>query len=317
MSNPRDLLAGGGDRPIILGNVYIVAQRAESWYNDFEENFGGVYNDGSQVLYGVASGANANIAIQAALDACVADRGDYVVIMPAAADYDIYAALTIDAKGTHLVCPSGVMDGVAGSTNAARIHQNTAATACMTLSAAAVEIAGFFFKNYAALQAITLTAGSAYSMNIHHNSFGWNVTGSTNAASIVGTGDGGAWGMIHHNNFFSYSGGSATQAVGAVNIAAPATFARVCYNDATVGEVNTVTTVFNNLAVKGHTDFNNIMATSDATMTDAITVNALGCAMGNLIAAPSQASVTGGTVDRSFVQNFTATDGGLVNDSDT
>lgn len=106
------------------------------------------------------------------MDATVANRNDYVVVMPATGDYDLTAALTMSKARTHLICPAGIgWGGITG--NSARIHQNTAATAVITVSADNVEIAGFFFKGDAASTSgnqIDFTS-TRWCANIHDNFF--------------------------------------------------------------------------------------------------------------------------------------------------
>jgi hypothetical protein len=185
-----------------------------------------------------------------------------------------------------------------------------------------IEIAGFKFKNYAAYSAITLST-DAQSVRIHHNTFALTWTGATNAASIAGTGAGGAWGDCVRNNWFvSYAGTSATCAA-IVDIAANATCARVRNNEFTIGDTNTASICINNLAVKGRTDFNTFSAayaqggSGSGVITKAIAIGAGGAAIGNQGAVTTQLLVSGGTVDRSFVGNYAGLNGGTVQDNDT
>jgi len=262
--------------PIDAGHVYYVCQTGQSYYDEIYAQMKGTYpDDDSYILH---------TTIQSALDATVSDRNDYVIVLPDSDDYDLTAALTMTKKSVHLIGAGG--EAGKGSTNAVRIHQATAATAIITLSAAACEISGFFFKVAASTQAITLITGG-YSCNIHHNSFPMVVTGATNAAMIVGTTDGGGWGDIHDNIFYSYSGNSATMAVAAVDINHSATFTRVCNNDVTIGDGNTATICIRNLAVKGRTDFNTFLeaavdgGASAGVITNCVTTALSGSGIGN------------------------------------
>jgi hypothetical protein len=260
----------------------------------------------------VATSATADVKIQKALDATVANRNDYVVVMPSGTNYSITNTLTMSKKAVHLVCPAGI-SGNFPIGNTARLKAITAAMNIAAVSAEAVEIAGFYIKNYSDLASITLSA-TVSAMNIHHNAF-MLVWTTTPLASIVGTGAGGAWGSIERNWFISETGRAVTAAIGAIDIKAGATGCRCCHNEVTIGDDNVASVGISNLAIKGHTDFNifsesggngalNGSQVAGGTITKAIAVNVAGAAIGNIGAVGTAQMLTGGTTLHSYAENY-------------
>jgi hypothetical protein len=292
-----------------LGNTYYVVNAADTAVvADFKKRLDGiVYADGSSPLF-VATSLAADGAIQAALNACVANRDDTVVIMPSDTNYSITATLQATKKGVHIICPTGIgYDFPIGNT--ARLKSIVAATAVINFTAQAIEFAGFYVKNYADVAAITLAA-TALSPNIHHNSFMLVWTASP-AAAIVGSGAAGAWGGITRNWFISETGTGVTAAIAAIDIAAQATGCRVCGNELTIGDGNTATVGISNLAVKGHTDFNVFSSSggiavtpSGGAITNCVSINTMACAIGNRGAVAASALLTGGTAAHSYCDNM-------------
>jgi hypothetical protein len=267
---------------------------------------------GSHLFVGTST--DSSTAIQKALDSCVANRNDYVIIMPSDTNYGLAAALTMSKKSVHLVCPSGLNSGSLAVGNTARLKQLTAACRIINVSAQACEIAGFYLKNYTALSHIGLAAG-AHAPNIHNNAFMLVWSGAQKPAitnNILGTsGDTGcSWGSIERNWFISESGTSITAAIGAVEIVAYATGARVCHNEVTIGDGNIATIGISNQAVKGHTDFNVFSESggdgvaSGGTITKCVSVAATGCAIGNIGAVGTGQMLTGGTTLHSYAENY-------------
>ena len=125
--------------------------------------------------------------IQAALDACVANRNDYVIVMPDSATYAVAATLTMSKNSVHLICPSGICpSGMA--TNAARII-STYAGDWMTISADRVEVAGLFVRPTVDQDGIILS-GARAGLYIHNNSFGGTVTASgAGSTRMIGDSD--------------------------------------------------------------------------------------------------------------------------------
>jgi hypothetical protein len=263
---------------------------------------------------GTGSVAATTNGIQTALDSCVSCRNDYVVVAPSDTNYGLDLVLTMSKKAVHLICPSGMGAGDFPVGNTARIKQLTAANAVIAISNQAVEVAGFYLKNYTALSTITLAA-AAHSPNIHHNAF-MLVWSGAQAPAIAGTTTGGSWGSIGPKNWFiSESGTAQTAAIACVDIAANATGCRVCGNEVKIGDANTATVCISNLAVKGSTNYN-IFGTGGGTggtgvITNAIIIPTLEECIGNRGAVAAGCLLSGGTSGQSFCDNLdgTATSG--------
>ena len=294
------------------GNIYYVYNAADTAVGSHLRGMlnGVKYDDGSTVLH-EATSLTADVAIQAALDSCVANRDDKVVIMPSNTNYSITASLAINKKGVHVICPTGLTGNDFPVGNTARLKSITAATPVFAVAASteAFEIAGFYIKNYNDVAAITMADGVS-AQNIHTNAFmlEW---ASSPVASIVGTGSAGAWGTIGHNWFISESGTGVTAAIAAVDIKAQATGCRVCNNEVTIGDGNTATVGISNLAVKGATNFNVFSSSggiavtpSGGAITNCVAISTMGCAIGNRGAVAASALLSGGTAAHSYCDNM-------------
>jgi hypothetical protein len=291
------------------GKIFYVVNAADTAVVQYLETLFPPDGDGIRRVF-VATSLTADVAIQSALDACVSNRNDYVVIMPSSTNYSITVSIAVNKKGVHIVCPTGL-----GSTfpigNTARLKSIVAATPVFAIAASteAVEIAGFYIKNYTAVAAITIATGCS-ALNIHHNMFPMVWSGASTAASIVGAGSGGAWGSIEHNWWISESGTSITAAIACVDLQAQATGARVCHNEITIGDANIATICISNQAVKGRTDFNTFSesggsgVTSGGTITNAISLPVNGVAIGNRGAVASGELLSGGTAATGFCDNL-------------
>jgi hypothetical protein len=303
-----NIVAGG----IGVGNVYYVCNTTStSAYADLVTKFANqTYSDGSAILYPHTASASAvtTNGLKNALAATVEDRNDYVIVVGANNTYYIDEALAMNKKNVHLVCPAGLGNEI-GATNAARIQQITASTAIIAVSDSSIEIAGFYLKNINATAAITIANGS-YAMNIHHNTFPLIWTSGAQTGSIVCSGDGGAWGSIERNWFVSQSGGACTCASGVIQVQAAATACRVKHNEITIGDTQIATIGISNAAVKGHTDFNIFSESGGSgvadggTITNCISINTSGAAIGNLCAVATGHFATGGTASISFCENY-------------
>jgi hypothetical protein len=300
-----------------IGNVYVVCNTTSASYEEVRKRYGNtVYEDGSQMFHPHTSTASVVTlnGLKSALAATVEDRNDYVVVMGANSTYHIDEALAMNKKNVHIICPSGLGYEI-GATNSARIQQ-IGAYAIFAVSDASVEIAGFYLKNLTGYSAITLAA-NAYAPNIHHNYFPIQAIASF-VGSIIGSGDGGAWGKIERNTFISQSGGSQTCAAGIVQIQSGATCCGVNYNEVIIGDTQTATVGIYNNAIKGQTNFNifsesggNGVATNGGTITKCITINPSGCAIGNRGAVGTTQVLAGGTSAHSYSDNI----GGVTGDA--
>ncbi len=299
-------LAGG--QGMGVGNVYRVIKSSESYFNSFRADHDFEYTDGSRSVHaddGTGDG------IQAALDATVEGRNDYVIVQASDSDYDLTAVLTLSKKSVHLICPAGLgLDR--GATNACRIEQ-TAAADIFAVSDASIEIAGFYLKHKQNTTAIGLSA-LAYAPNIHHNNIAMNTTSTTSQAMIHAVGDGGAYGDIHHNWIYS-SGGNDTTIAAIIIVGASATMAKVTHNDITIGDGMTATVGIQNLATKGMVAYNDFgQAGADSTWTHCIQVSSFGNAIGNRGVVADSILVVGGAADKSFSDNMNGVNGGLIDD---
>jgi len=289
-----------------MGNVYYVIQSTNDAYVRFVGERQGYYKDGSKRVH---------TTIASALSATVAERNDYVIVMPDNADYDITTTLTMDKKCVHLICPAGLGYDV-GANNAARIHQATADTPIITLASgsASCEIAGFYFKNTASTAAAGATiyaeSGGGYCSNIHNNHFAMVVSGGTNSPSIAQANDGLLYSTIHGNRFITTTGTSATIAA-VIYIQGPATGATVNSNDFVISNTCTATTLINNNAVMGSIKFNTGTAcgadsggVGEGQITNAFTIRTSGSCIGNMAAVKTATLISGGTASQSFCFNW-------------
>ncbi len=280
-----------------MGNIYNVVKTTESFYEDMRKNRQTTYSDGS---------VNMHSTIASALAVTVEARNDYVIVWPSDSDYDLTAALIMNKKSVHLICPAGLGYDI-GANNSCRIEQTNAATAVIAISDAAVEVAGFYMKPYIGIAHITF-ATTSYAPNVHHNYIPLKWT-SSNASSFTGSGDACAWGNIERNYFISQSGLSQTCA-SIISIGSAATGANVSYNQFTIGDGNTATICIKNSAVKGNTNFNRFSeaggsgAASGGTITTCYDIHGSGCAIGNLGAVSTGKMGTGGTTLKSYSENY-------------
>ena len=291
-----------------IGNVYFVCSTADTTvYAHMMDHHQQTYLDGSTAV---------QTTIQAALDATVECRNDYVIVQPKNADYDITAALTMSKKSVHLICPSG-MGYDMGANNSCRIEMITDSLNVIQVSDAAVEIAGFYFKpDLSASAPIITLAANSYGLNIHHNYFTLKASVAA-GAGILGSGTGGAWGQIVRNKFESQHSSATYGTV--VQIASTATGAEVSYNHFSIGNTSCIATiVIQNGAVLGNTNFNvfgtcggNAVA-SGGEIGHCISVAATGNAIGNRGAVGDGEVVTSGTANHSFCENYDANGGGSV-----
>lgn len=284
-----------------VGNVYWVIKATETFYPQFLTDKQFKYSDGSSSVH---------TSLSSALSATVECRNDYVIVLPSNSDVDITAALALNKKSVHLLCPAGLGYDV-GATNACRVHQNTASTALIAISDASVEVAGFYFKPYADASHITVAATS-YGLNIHHNFFtlSWS---SSPAAAILCAGDGGAWGIVSYRNIFQSMSGDNVTCASLITVGTSATGARCNYNTIIIGDGNILTIGIDNSAVKGETNFNTFSESGGAsvgsggTITNAFNIHATGCAIGNRAAVGTAQLCSGGTADHTFVDNIAGT----------
>jgi hypothetical protein len=314
-----NLYLGGTFPSFGYGNVYYVCQAANTIpYRDLSLKFGGqTYSDGSQILH---------TTIAAALTATVANRNDYVIVVPDSSDYDVTATLTMDKARTHLMAPAGIgWGGITG--NSVRIHMNTAATDTITVSADNTEIAGFFFKHDASsTSGNTITySGTRWCANVHDNFFGMYATAATNNYGIYAAGAMNHY-AIYNNYFTNYSpglntgsnntilafigitSGSSTRGVIRNNIMLTGVNTTVA---AAINDAGTGTVIMDNLLYENTANGGNdagILTLGISTGTDALVVrNLIGMATANAANA-----VSGGSANTSYILNYEGTSGGTL-----
>lgn len=296
-----------------VGNVYYVIQSTNDAYTRFVEEYQGTYSDGTSIVH---------TTIQAALDACTTERNDYVIVMPDAADYDLTAALTMSKRNVHLICPAGI-SGL-GASNAARIDQNTADLATITLTGDSCEIAGFWFKSTANATLLATsgticvpTASTGQAANIHHNYFFMDGSGADNAPAInYYNGGSGNYSQIHHNRFH-FMTPSTTFSYGVYLSSANSCFE---HNSMLVQNGCTVTWGVRMNGSGGIISYNDFYASraggglSAGAFGGAILIdtNDTTSAIGNRGAVGTGTFIQGGTADTSWCDNRSGVDGGLV-----
>jgi len=312
--------------PFGIGNIYYVVNTSSSSYADMVTKLGNAYyDDGSKVLHphtATASTVTTN-GIKTALAACVADRNDYVIVMPSTTTYYTDEALSITKKGVHLICPGG-MGCEHGATNAARIQQITANTGLISIAAQAVEVAGLYLKHSACAEATYLYKGAAIDVttgascpNIHHNYFAINGSGATNSPiiAILGGATGvGAWGQIHHNRFVHLTDSVTFARIILINTGANTfdvshnVFNSGCGAGATVvyfiefGAGALYGEAKNNFFTAGAT--NGPYGITESTLTACIYLSLSTIAIGNRGAVQSGLLLAGGVAARSFCDNL-------------
>ena len=296
-----------------IGNVYYVCQTTNTvLYADMVLRYGGqTYdNDGSAILH---------TTIQSALDATVANRDDYVLVCTDGSDYDITAALTMTKKGVHLIAPGGMSHGGGLPGNAVRVHQNTAATACVTSTADCVERAGFFYKGMidSAIVDISSTRWHNYD---HHNFFGGAVTAG--AAIYVIGGSGAAFQNTISDNYImgGYSPNAAQTISGCVGFTSGSSGRNlIARNYIVTGAVITVTAGVVTGGTNDMVMYNNFHETvatvlGAGTFTKAWAGSASTVYIENRVAMDTPA-MTGGTVNNTHVENWTATSGSTIREA--
>ena len=200
--------------PFTMGKVFFVGHSDDAWSAELLNEFP-VDRDGVPRVYLTVSGAATdNLAIQAALDACVAGRNDYVIVLPSVNDYDISATLTMTKRSVHLIAPSGFGYDI-GCNASVKMEQTLKATPHITMTAAdSCEVAGFYFKDFYdgtnAGGGIILVGAGSTGVMIHHNHFVLKPVNATNVTPLKGTSTGMGYGRIHRNWFEVQASGAYT-----------------------------------------------------------------------------------------------------------
>jgi len=287
-----------------VGNVYYVYDTASANAETIHNRFTGqAYEDGSNILHPhTSSGTTITTnGLVSALAACVADRNDYVVVMPSANTYYTDVALTVAAKSTHFICPAALCCDV-GCTNAARLQQITSALPIISLESDGCEIAGFYLKNISAYPHIQVPTGNfAWGNIIHHNYF-VSRSSTTTLPMLYCLGDGLSYSRVEKNWFTSQVTG-AVWTTGIISVAANAVSCDIHGNVFNAGD-GTATYGVRNLAVWSIVSNNLFSEGGTGTITSCVTIGATGAVIGNRCAvATGHFSDGSGTTGVSYTDN--------------
>ena len=244
--------------PPTTGKVFFVIHADNTSTSDMVNEFP-VDRDGVPRVYATVSGAATDqLAIQAALDACVSGRGDYVIIMPGSGnDYDLGAALTMTKNDVHLVSFEGLErdPNRVGASRQVVLEQTYAASNVVDITGQNCEFAGFYIKNKANYSVVQ-TGATAHSAYIHHNLM-YMVNSTTMALPVVDllTTHGAIYCTVS-NNYFTSSGTGTV--LSAITAGAASTGTMITRNIVMVGDTMTLTTGIHNQAYKGVTEYNTV-----------------------------------------------------------
>ena len=291
--------------PPTLGKIFFVCHADDTFTAEIMNEFP-VDSDGVPRVYVTTSGADTDdLAIQAALDACVASRNDYVIVLPSNNDYDLTTKLTMSKRDVHLIGMDYLFNKQdCGSNSAVKIHM-TGDDDAILLTGGNCEIAGFYFKNYNNQGTIVCTGAVADCSHIHHNHFNLNATSTNGVPALDWSGASSSFQLIENNTFASNV--SSVTFASIININASCTWAKVLNNNLVCGDTCTWTIGIANYSYKGQTSGNTVAALSggggaSGTITTAIVIGG-GIANDNRLNVANTADYgTAGTY--SFLANY-------------
>jgi len=283
------------------GNVYYVIPSTKAFYADFINNFQQTYSDGSVAVY---TDTGDGAAIQSAIDASKGGRNDYVIVLPGS--YQLTAALDCTGRSSLHLISANDQDCVVGGVGAALLQQ-TGAFECLKLEAYG-EVAGFQFINKAGYAAITMADGK-WRANIHNNYF--HMVQGTACHIINISGSGMSHGFISNNRFNTWVGGAITGA-----IAMTGTVSATIEKNYIVNYSGTMDSAIELGSSVQCLVVDNIISDCGGagTITNGIGAgNPTGnCLVGNRLGLPTGTGVSGGTANRTFVDNRDAQAGGAT-----
>ena len=294
--------------PPTTGKVFFVchadnANTAELM-NEFPTDRDGV----PRVYVTVSGAATDDLAIQAAIDACVSGRNDYVIIMPGGGNkYNCSTKILMNKNNVHLVTLEAIANTGSnpsvGASGQVYIDQS-ASDDLIYITGRDCEVAGFQAcpkQNYS-----TIEGGStAHGAHVHHIMM--YMYGSGTPIDFLTL-----YGSIYvtiENNYLTSVTGTVPKAIA---VHPSNTGAIVRGNYIIVADGSTATIGIYNGAVKGLTCDNIVAATSSGPAQGTITT-ALSCGDGictrNMLGVANTADLAaGGTY--SFIQNYGGTNGG-------
>jgi len=246
--------------PPTFGKIFFVAHGSDSFAGDLLSEFP-VDKDGVPRVYITTAGADTdNLAIQAALDACVDSRNDYVIVLPSNNDYDLAAVLTMSKRDVHLIGMDYLFNKQeCGSNSATKIHQ-VADYDIITLTGGNCEIAGFYFKNYNNQGTIVNATGTCDCPHIHHNHFNLNATTTAGVPQIDFSASGSSFVLIEKNTIATNVSDLTFSSI--INVSSSCTWAKVLDNNIIIGDGCTATIGIANYGYKGQTSGNTVAGLS-------------------------------------------------------
>lgn len=247
--------------PPTLGKVFFVTHADNANTAGLEYEFPPDRDGVPRVYTTITGAATDNLAIQAALDATVAGRNDYVIVLPGNGnDYDIGATLTMSKNDVHLVSLEGLENNPyrVGCSRQVVLEQ-TGNLDTISITGQNCEFAGFYIKPYANKTTILLGA-SAHGYNIHHNLIYVVVSTTMTDYVIDGSASGGIYGTIANNFFTSQSGTCAA----VIYCSTSQTGSMVTRNYLICGDGATWTIGIYNGGYKGVTQYNTVAAITGA-----------------------------------------------------
>lgn len=301
--------------PATLGKIFFVAHGDDAWSIDLLNEFPNDPDGVPRVYLTTPSADTDDLAIQAALDACVAGRNDYVIVMPSNNDYDLSTKLTMSKRGVHLIGLDFLSNKQeVGSNSATKLHM-TADDDAILLSGGNCEFAGFYCKNYNNQSFVMMSGAVADCTHIHHNHFGLYATTTNGVPSIDAASSSSSFLCFERNTFASVVSDLTFSSV--ISIGSSNTWAKVMHNNFMIGDGNTVTSVIYNLSYKGQVNDNDIMAANGgggatSTITNCITIGG-GCATRNNMAVVNTTTTDlSGGGSYSFINNYNGLNGGTL-----
>ncbi len=287
---------------------YVINSTSEAAYADLVRKTD-PYPDGVAKVYVGATSS----AIQAALDACVTGRGDYVLVLPSNTDYDLDAKLTMSKRDVHLIGVDYMFNKQEDGANSATKLHMTADDDMILLTGGNCEVAGFYLKNYNNQSTIMVTGAIADCTHIHHNHFGLYATTTNGVPAIDMSAASSSFQLIERNTFASVVSDLTFASI--INISSSCTWAKVLNNNFMCGDGNTWTICIANYSYKGQTSGNTIAALSGgggatATITTAIAIGG-GIANKNILHVVNTADVAGGGT-YSYIENYSHSSGGAL-----
>lgn len=266
------------------GRIFWVKQEAASDYTTFVAEHP-AYSDGVAAVY---------TGVQAAIDASVTNRGDYIRVTSDGSDYDSATTITVNKARLHIVAEQNFDHGGFGARNEVRLHA-TGDVPVFTISSAPVVIAGFFMKCATDQPAFTLATG-LFHVEIHHNYIGGATedgdglgliytAGYTNHASI-------------HDNYFdgAYAPGTTKTIAGAIILSSSSCTRNIISNNIIVtGASTTLTKAIHAGGVGTIVRKNDLFEYPSGTLTQGISVD------GNVLVIDNHVAMEVGNIANALV----------------